>query len=696
MKHLAGEIADYAKKHYPTVGVKNVEGVQTTITGTAHDIFYLQHQYTNHIAKSFHSLALHREASSAIEGSVAVIHDRCSKIKEYPGFNPDALALLRKKLQHSIPGVSYDIDRGYVLIDSDSVEEKSTFSDIEAKYCHLVKELKADGMEVPEELSDEDVVHQISTYDARYGNCVFLLQRDPRAVKVISNSSRQFDQAKKMLRDEFWHASNKVKELMDAPTFASKNGSIIPIPGGRRLTLKQANIVLEEVDVIVNAANRNLEHGGGVAGAINKASKGAVQKRSKQHIKQHGRLQAGQVAVTGAGGSLKCKHIIHAVGPMKSGNNDAMCERLLYDVVENALREAENLDARSVSLPAISSGIFGVATELVAKCVIDSVLYFKYSKPPPVLSDIRIVIIDNPTHSRFAQYFARKSTSTMSLHKPSSKEEYDGPSESLPFIDSSARPSLHKDKLSKSILAGPCINSIDPSKPLPPVKDVLPATKGIHSSSSLHPSNFDNIEDSTTDGISSLPYSGPSSLPAGVVPITSHGSPLANTEHCNITSTSSHSTLPTVDRIFLSPLLDTIHPAGPSSLPAGGSAPTMSSGKSPGYTEHCNIPLSSSCGQLPAADGIHSTHLLHGIHHRAATADTSEVSTTDDVTNLPSSGPASLCAGDVTPTTSTYYDEHHKVTLTSPHGAAVSTNKGTTVMHKHFGVFVTIYIMIHC
>ena len=664
MKHLAGGIADYAKNHYPTVGVKDVEGVQTTITGTVHDILCLQHQYTNHVAKSFHSLALHRDTSSTVERPAL---DLSSKINEYPGFDPDALALFKKIFQRSIPGVSYDIDRGCVLIDSSSVEDKSTFSDIEVKYHDLVKELKADGMEVPEELSDKDVEHKISTYDARYCNCVFLLQRDPRAIKVISNSSRQFNQAKEMLREDF---SNKAS--VDTTTFSSNKGSIIEIPGGRRLTLKQANIVLEEVDVIVNAANRNLEHGGGVAAAINKASKGAVQKHSKQHIKQHGRLQAGQVAVTGAGGSLKCKHVIHAVGPMKSGNNDATCERLLYDVVENALREAENLDARSVSLPAISSGIFGVATELVAKCVVDSVLYFKYSKPPPVLSDIRIVIIDNLTHSKFAQYFARK----LSLHRPSTKnacEVVKRPNESLHSTNSSVRPSLNKDKLFKSLSADPCINSTPPSKPLPPAKGTLTATKG--SSRPLHPSATDGSEVSTIEGLSSLPSSGPASLPASVVPVAR---PLANTEHLNITSTNLHSTLPPAERTYSSPLLDSVHyPAGPASLPTSGVTTTASFGNSPRYTELSDMPLSSSHRALPPAEEKHSSPLPDIVHYPATTMSyNSEVSTSGTVP--PPSGPVSLPACNVTPTTSTHV-EHYKVTSTTSHEAAValSTNKGT-------------------
>ena len=182
----------------------------------------------------------------------------------------------------------------------------------------------------------------------------------------------------------------------------------ISIAGGRKLTLKKANIVLEEVDIIVNPANGSLEHGAGVAGAINKASNGEVQKHSHRYVKKSGQLFAGQVAVTAAGGSLKCKQIIHAVGPTKYDNNPSVCERRLREVMKRVLEQAEKNGAQSISIPAISAGLFGVGADLVAKSITESILGFKFRKSLPVLSDIRIVIIDQPTHRSFAQLFAAR------------------------------------------------------------------------------------------------------------------------------------------------------------------------------------------------------------------------------------------------------------------------------------------------
>ena len=420
MKTLATGMIEYARKHYPMVGIKNVEGIQVTISGAAHDVVALQEQYNHHVVKNIQSLVPQAESESTLDplamhvdstglDSLAIdstASETNSTIKEYPNLNPDVLALLQKIPEGKIPGLHYDVKRGCVLVDSCSSEEEALhISTFQAKYQEIVssRKLKVDALEIPETLSDQTVKEIISSYDAKYNQCVFIMQEDTRAVRVISNSSRQFEQAKKILKDGLNQA------LVNSNLGATSDKSmVIPLAGGRKLTLKQADIVMEEVDIIVNAANGNLDHGAGVAGAINRASNGAVQRLSDKYIKNNGRLFPGQVAVTRAGGSLKCKHIIHAVGPTKYDHNLTVCERLLHDVMNKILHEAEKVSAQSIAIPAISSGIFGVGKELVAKCVTDSIQSYKFRKALPTLSDIRIVIIDHPTYSTFAQLFATR------------------------------------------------------------------------------------------------------------------------------------------------------------------------------------------------------------------------------------------------------------------------------------------------
>ena len=407
MKSLATGMVEYAKKHYPMVDIKHVEGIQVTISGVAHNVLALQEQYNRYVAKNIHSLLPYPMSNSALESAVdSTSSETNSTIKEYPNLNPDVLALLQKMPEGKIPGVHYDTKRGCVVLDSCSPEEESVrISTFQTKYHEVAtsRKLKVDAVEIPEEFSNRNVKEIISSFDTKYNQCVFITQEDPRAVRVISNSSRQFEQAKKMLKEQLTQGS--ISEAVSGTSLPSGENMVIPVAGGRKLTLKHADIVLEEVDIIVNAANGNLDHGGGVAGAINRASNGLVQRHSDSYIKKHGRLFTGQVAVTNAGGSLKCKRIIHAVGPTRSDHNVTVCERQLNVVMNKTLQEAEKNGAQSIAIPAISSGIFGVDKELVARCVTDSIQSYKFRKPLPTLSDIRIVIIDHPTYSTFAQLF---------------------------------------------------------------------------------------------------------------------------------------------------------------------------------------------------------------------------------------------------------------------------------------------------
>lgn len=434
MKSLATGMIAYARKHYPMMEVKHIEGIQVTISGAAHDVIALQNQYNHYVARNTQSLVPPPVSESALDPPAVHVDSTVldsltvdstasetnSTIKEYPNLNPDVLALLQKIPEGKIPGLRYNIKHGSVIVDGCSSEEEALrISTFQTKYQEIVssRKLKVDALEIPESLSDQTVKEIVSSYDAKYNQCVFIIQEDSRAIRVISNSSRQFEQAKMILKDGL--NQGLVSEDLSATSLTSSESMVIPLPGGRKLTLKQADIVMEEVDIIVNAANKNLDHGAGVAGAINRASNGAVQRYSETYTRKNGLLQPGQVAVTKAGGSLKCRRIIHAVGPTKYEHNVTVCERLLHDVMNRVLKEAEKFGAQTIAVPAISSGIFGVGKEVVAKCVTDSIQSYKFSKSLPILSDIRIVIIDHPTHSVFAQLFAtRMAISTHSNPDP--------------------------------------------------------------------------------------------------------------------------------------------------------------------------------------------------------------------------------------------------------------------------------------
>lgn len=172
--------------------------------------------------------------------------------------------------------------------------------------------------------------------------------------------------------------------------------------------MKRSDIAKEKADIIVVCNNEYLaDDGGGVYGAVNRQSGGTLVEKCRQYISTFGPLKVGQIAVTGAGGRLRCKWVIHAVGPDCSYSPD-VCKALLSRAIRETLAEAERLKAASIAIPAISTGLFSVNADFTAEAIIDTILGYQFSKNSTLL-DIRIVIIGRQTYSCFAKHLVQKS-----------------------------------------------------------------------------------------------------------------------------------------------------------------------------------------------------------------------------------------------------------------------------------------------
>jgi O-acetyl-ADP-ribose deacetylase len=125
--------------------------------------------------------------------------------------------------------------------------------------------------------------------------------------------------------------------------------------------LVKGDITVLEVDAVVNAANEHLQLGAGVAGAIARRGGPSIQRECDRI----GRCATGGAVVTGGGG-LPAKWVIHAVGPVWRGGNANEGE-LLASAVASALARAEQIGAKSVALPALSTGIYGFPMERAAE-----------------------------------------------------------------------------------------------------------------------------------------------------------------------------------------------------------------------------------------------------------------------------------------------------------------------------------------
>jgi putative ATPase len=170
-------------------------------------------------------------------------------------------------------------------------------------------------------------------------------------------------------------------------------------PDGRVVRVVQGDITEEDVDAVVNAANERLAHGGGVAGAIVRKGGHQIQEESRRWVEEHGPVPTGGAAITGAG-SLKARHVIHAVGPVWGVGNE---EALLARAVTSALALADENGLRSISIPAISTGIFGFPKALGAQVILRTVLGYLHAHPNSSVREVRLCNIDRATTELFVE-----------------------------------------------------------------------------------------------------------------------------------------------------------------------------------------------------------------------------------------------------------------------------------------------------
>ena len=162
------------------------------------------------------------------------------------------------------------------------------------------------------------------------------------------------------------------------------------------------DITLETVDAITNAANTSLDHASGLAGAIRKKAS-RIQDDCDEFILRKGRLEVGEVYTTKAY-ALPCKHVIHCVGPTWRGGGEGE-HIMLQMAIRACLDEARSLGAKSISIPAISSGIFGYPKDKCAEVLFDTVIAFWKQSPEnrAAIPLVRFVNFDEKTVNIFQQ-----------------------------------------------------------------------------------------------------------------------------------------------------------------------------------------------------------------------------------------------------------------------------------------------------
>lgn len=134
---------------------------------------------------------------------------------------------------------------------------------------------------------------------------------------------------------------------------------------GPVIEVLDTDITKLDVDAIANAANTELKHGGGVAGAIARAGGRSIQSESSARAP----IALGE-AVETTGGDMPCRWVIHAATMKLGGPTSA---EIIGDATASTLRKADQLGVRSLALVAFGTGVGGFPVEEAARIEIDEV-----------------------------------------------------------------------------------------------------------------------------------------------------------------------------------------------------------------------------------------------------------------------------------------------------------------------------------
>lgn len=147
------------------------------------------------------------------------------------------------------------------------------------------------------------------------------------------------------------------------------------------VTVVRGDITTQDVDAVVNAANRAMRGGAGVDGAIHRAGGPAVLEDCRRRFPRG--LATGEAGWT-TGGDLPARWVIHVVGPNATrGETD---RGLLVSCYANALAVADELGARTVAFPLVSAGAYGWPLDDAVRAAVDTL-----RTTPTSVTEARIV-----------------------------------------------------------------------------------------------------------------------------------------------------------------------------------------------------------------------------------------------------------------------------------------------------------------
>jgi O-acetyl-ADP-ribose deacetylase (regulator of RNase III) len=169
---------------------------------------------------------------------------------------------------------------------------------------------------------------------------------------------------------------------------------------GEKIVLMQGDLTEMDVDAIVNAANNDLQLGGGVAGAIRRKGGETIQRECDAI----GSIPIGGAAIT-SGGKLRARFVIHAASMQLGGETT---ERALRTSTAHCLRIASERKLRSIAFPAVGTGIAGFPLSECARIMLREVA--DHLKGPTSLERVHFVLFDARSLAIFKKVWAEMAT----------------------------------------------------------------------------------------------------------------------------------------------------------------------------------------------------------------------------------------------------------------------------------------------
>ncbi len=170
------------------------------------------------------------------------------------------------------------------------------------------------------------------------------------------------------------------------------------LAGGLTVQVLQGDLTQQDVDAIVNAANNDLELGGGVAGAIARAGGPQIQ----MECRAIGPIEVGGAAITG-GGQLRARFVIHAASMRLGGHTSA---ESLRRSTRRSLEIASERGLRSIAFPAVGTGIAHFPLDDCARIMLEEVV--THGASATSLSEVRFVLFGDEAEAAFRREAERQ------------------------------------------------------------------------------------------------------------------------------------------------------------------------------------------------------------------------------------------------------------------------------------------------